>query len=118
MIEFLVNYLDDDIYNLSNYLIISYKKYLRYLILKGSNLFIYTLPQNIQYLLKTFKNSILIKSHILIDLFGTDYPGQKNRFKIIYSLSSHLSILRLFCVIFTQPLVKIPSVSNIFFSAT
>jgi len=117
MIEALINLLDDDVYNIYNYLIFSYKKYIRYIVLKGSNIFIYTLPCTIQYMLKTLKYSYLTKSHILVDLFGTDYPFQTDRFKIIYNLSSHLNLIRFFCVIFVKPLTKVASVTNIYFSA-
>jgi len=118
MIELLINYLDDDSHNIYTYILTGYKRYVRYLILKSSNLFIYVLSHNLQYILKTLKYSSITRMNILIDIFGTDYPGQKNRFKIIYNLASSSNLVRIFCVIFTKPLVKIPSVTNIYFSAT
>jgi len=118
MLNILADFLDDDIYRVSSYLVNTVEKYCTFILLKNNHIFFYTFPNKIQILIKFIKNSVFLKINMLLDVIGADYPGEKKRFKLIYNLFSTFHLINIFFVIFTKPIVKIPTLTNLFLSAS
>lgn len=79
MLDILADFLDDDIYRVSNYLTSTVEKYCIFILLKNNHIFFYTFPNKIQILIKFIKNSVFLKINMLLDIIGTDYPGEKKK---------------------------------------
>ena len=103
--------LNQTIYLFSNLLIYVVPKMLDYLILKPTQLFVYTKYKLLYFLVLFLKFFGFSRLASLIDLAVVDYPNQKYRFKLVYNFFSYNISFRFLIVIFVKELQKVFSVA-------
>lgn len=89
-----------------------------FMILKNNTLNLLIEKQNINFILKFFKLNKLISYRVLTDIIAVDYPKQKNRFKLVYSLLSNKNNMRIHISLLLKEGSYLSSVKKIFSSAS
>jgi len=99
-----------------------YKKvlnfYLSMIFITTYELKLFSTSSYLLYLLYFLQNHTYSMYKVLVDIVVVDYPGLRNRFRIIYCLLSFIYNSRIRVVIEANELEAIPSLTSIFFSSS
>lgn len=92
-------------------------KYIEYIILKNNNYWLFLKKFDLLFVLNFFIKTLFFKLNFLNDIAAVDYPGNKDRFKLVYILSNNLYNFKIYFTLFVKIFKRVSSIIYLFFSS-